>query len=247
MHGILPGREAPKAAVLPVLSVLDATDQYTLEMYNIISIQEAPKVAAAPILSVLDATDRYALEMHNILHSREAPNRYGLEMYHIKGDTDIAKVKTNEKIFHIQQIRDATRAYKWSQSAVDAGFIQLYDCISHTQDPAIGAMGVHFIHPERFDDQLVLEEPEVLVYEQKANGRMKLAAVEYIIPEAAWNEDAPPVFLGQELKYKTTMGKYGAADGIDPYYEIHVWAWKHNPSGFFSDWNPKVSCSASSY
>ena len=98
-------------------------------------------------------------------------------------NADIAKDKTDKKVF--QQIRDATRSYKWSEAAVDAGFVQLYDCIAHTEDPSIGAMGVHFIYPARFDDQLVLEEPEVLVYEQKSDGRMKLVAVEYIIPAAA--------------------------------------------------------------
>ena len=143
------------------------------------------------------------------------------------------------------QIRDATRAYKWSENAEKDGFFQLFDCIANQTNPSVGAMGIHFIFPDRLDDNLVLEEPEVLVYEQKSNGRMKLVAVEYIIPAAAWSEGVPPpVFLGQELKYKTTMGQYGQDDGIDPYYELHVWAWKNNPNGLYADWNPKVSCPA---
>ena len=40
------------------------------------------------------------------------------------------------------------------------------------------------------------------------------------------------------------MGKYGKEDGVAPYYEVHAWVWKHNPSGrLFADWNPRVSCS----
>ncbi len=31
--------------------------------------------------------------------------------------------------------------------------------------------------------------------------------------------------------------------GLPPFYELHAWIWKRNPSGTFSDWNPRVSCS----
>jgi hypothetical protein len=30
--------------------------------------------------------------------------------------------------------------------------------------------------------------------------------------------------------------------GPDPFYELHVWAWKDNPHGSFADWNPKATC-----
>ena len=30
--------------------------------------------------------------------------------------------------------------------------------------------------------------------------------------------------------------------GLPPFYELHAWAWKHNPRGLFDDWNPRVSC-----
>jgi hypothetical protein len=30
--------------------------------------------------------------------------------------------------------------------------------------------------------------------------------------------------------------------GLPAFYELHVWAWKTNPSGMFADWNPRVSC-----
>jgi hypothetical protein len=25
-------------------------------------------------------------------------------------------------------------------------------------------------------------------------------------------------------------------------WALHVWLWKHNPSGMFADWNPNVTC-----
>ena len=30
--------------------------------------------------------------------------------------------------------------------------------------------------------------------------------------------------------------------GLPPFYELHAWLWQHNPSGFFEDWNPRVTC-----
>jgi hypothetical protein len=30
--------------------------------------------------------------------------------------------------------------------------------------------------------------------------------------------------------------------GLPPFYELHAWVWKHNPSGMFNDWNPLVTC-----
>jgi len=32
--------------------------------------------------------------------------------------------------------------------------------------------------------------------------------------------------------------------GLDKFYEMHVWAWRENPTGAFADMNPKVSCDA---
>ena len=28
----------------------------------------------------------------------------------------------------------------------------------------------------------------------------------------------------------------------EPFYLLHVWQWKYNPSGRFVDWNPRVVC-----
>jgi hypothetical protein len=30
--------------------------------------------------------------------------------------------------------------------------------------------------------------------------------------------------------------------GVPSFYQIHVWLWKSNPAGIFSDWNERVSC-----
>jgi hypothetical protein len=133
--------------------------------------------------------------------------------------------------------RQATARYQRLEVAEEDGFVPLFECIAHETD---GAMGFHYINPDRFDSELTLTEPEALVYEELPNGEFRLMAVEFVIPAAAWTEAEAPAFLGQTLKYKTTVGSHE----VDPYYEVHVWVWGHNPSGMFADWNPAIACSS---
>ena len=30
--------------------------------------------------------------------------------------------------------------------------------------------------------------------------------------------------------------------GIPPFWALHIWIWKYNPSGLFAPYNPHVSC-----
>lgn len=133
--------------------------------------------------------------------------------------------------------RLSTARYQRLEAAEEDGFVPLFECIEHATD---GAMGFHYINPDRFDGELKLTEPEALVYEELPNGQFKLVAVEFVIPAAAWSEAEAPTFLGQTLRYKTTVGPHE----VDPYYEVHVWVWGHNPSGMYADWNPTVACSS---
>jgi hypothetical protein len=131
--------------------------------------------------------------------------------------------------------RLSTARYQRLEAAEEDGFVPLFECIEHATD---GAMGFHYINPDRFDGELKLTEPEALVYEELPNGQFNLVAVEFVIPAAAWSEAEAPTFLGQTLRYKTTVGPHE----VDPYYEVHVWVWGHNPSGMYADWNPTVAC-----
>lgn len=132
-------------------------------------------------------------------------------------------------------IRSATAKYHQQQVAFAEGFQPVFECIDHPTD---GAMGYHYGLFSRFDATLVLDQPEVLVYAPDKEGQQKLAAVEYIIPAAAWTASEPPTFLGKTLQRKNTVGPHT----VDPYWELHVWVWRHNKTDMFADWNPQVSC-----
>ena len=122
-------------------------------------------------------------------------------------------------------------------SAAEAnGYGRFLGCVSGPD----GSMGVHYPNPTLVGDGVLdPNRPEVLVYEPK-NGKLELAAVEYLVLYDDWHADneGPPVLAGHVLNYVGSPNRYG----MPAFYELHVWAWKHNPNGVFADWNPNVSC-----
>ena len=81
------------------------------------------------------------------------------------------------------------------------------------------------------DDQVDITEPEALVYELDAAGEITgLVAHEYIVPEEAWTDAAPPQLFGMDFHQHPTL----------PLWVLHAWLWKDNPGGVFQDWNPAV-------
>lgn len=90
-----------------------------------------------------------------------------------------------------------------------------------------------------------LLQPEMLLYEKKANGKVRLVGVEYIVFKAAWEAAngigaAPPEILGQPLLASSHTFP-GGTGNID-HYELHVWVWSPNPLGMFYPWNPDITC-----
>jgi hypothetical protein len=73
------------------------------------------------------------------------------------------------------------------------------------------------------------------VYTPEANGKLKLGAVEYIVPAEPWDaagHTEPPMLLDKHFHLNEALGVY----------VLHAWLWRNNPAGTFEDWNPKVSC-----
>jgi len=139
-------------------------------------------------------------------------------------------------------VRRATERFLDVNNAIAAGWSVINGgCVSGQEE---GAMGVHYVNPALFDGTLDVEEPEALVYEPKRGGRLQLVAIEYITPATAWQSShAPgvqPDLIGHLFHFAPSPNRYGP----DAFFELHVWAWRDNPRGIFSDWNPNVSCAA---
>jgi len=78
-----------------------------------------------------------------------------------------------------------------------------------------------------------LLQPELLLYEPEKDGKLRFVGVEYIVPFTDHPATAaPPTLLGHEFSQVPEAGVWG----------LHIWVGRHNSSGIFSPWNPKVSC-----
>jgi hypothetical protein len=136
-----------------------------------------------------------------------------------------------------ETVRQSVEQFQDVQAATDAGYGLLHGCVS---GPTGGAMGIHYANGDIVGDgEIDVQQPEALIYEQ-SYGQLHLVAVEYVVLAEAWdaNHQAPPVLMGQLFNYNGAPNRYG----LPAFYELHVWAWKHNPNGVFADWNPNVSC-----
>jgi hypothetical protein len=134
----------------------------------------------------------------------------------------------------------ATAAFHDLNAAKTAGYtVQVFDaagitCIASAE----GAMGIHMLKPSLVDGTVEAAQPELLVYEPRNNGTLKLVALEYLVFEEAWEGDDPPVLFGQEFDYVPAGNRYG----LPAFYALHAWIWKPNPSGLLYAWNPNVDC-----
>jgi hypothetical protein len=147
----------------------------------------------------------------------------------------------------IEKVRAATERYRELSVALAEGFVQGTPCVS---GPDTGAMGVHFVMPARINGPAAImnggvlqaDQPEALIYEPLPGGAMRLVGVEYIVLAGIWASKNPagstPALDGDLLNYIAEPNRFG----LPAFYEIHVWAWEHNPKGSFADWNTHVSC-----
>lgn len=121
--------------------------------------------------------------------------------------------------------------------ALAAGYAQFGGCMSSAQ----GGQGIHFTSDTLIQDpSLDPNSPEVLMYEVRTDGSLRLLGVEYLVFQQAWHDaghDAAPALLGREFSLNATLLD-------EPFYALHVWAWQYNPLGLFANWNPLVQCAA---
>jgi hypothetical protein len=112
------------------------------------------------------------------------------------------------------------------------------ECIAQ---PGEGAMGVHMLNPALlFDDGVIdAERPELLVYEPRNDGTLKLVALEYLVLAEDWTGATKPALFGKQFDTTEAGNRYG----LPKFYALHAWIWKPNPSGILHAWNPRVDCS----
>jgi hypothetical protein len=136
-------------------------------------------------------------------------------------------------------VRAATDDFHDLGVAEDAGYGPFYICTD--ENTGLGAMGQHYVRGAIVGDGAINPlEPEALVYEPMPGGGLRLVGVEYVVFKDAWdaNHAAPPSLFGRGFTQVNAGNRYG----LPPFYALHAWIWRPNPSGIFSDWNPSVTC-----
>ena len=126
----------------------------------------------------------------------------------------------------LDAVREATDQFHNLDRAQRAGYLSLLSCFD---SPGVGGMGQHYVKGTLLDAKVAPEKPEALVYEVDGN-KLRLVAVEYIIPQSVWTKKAPPRLFGRSFFRNDTLSLWA----------LHAWVWRHNPLGTFANYNPKV-------
>ena len=165
----------------------------------------------------------------------------------------------------LEAVMAATERFKDVNVALAEGYIPDPMNTCETADmqgrPAeLGAMGVHYFRPDllqitgvepRVDGTGTHTDflsPAVLIYEPQADGSLELVAVENLAFMAAWEaagNESGPTFLGVEYDRMVddpATPDVDEAHHFEPHYDLHVWLYRDNPNGMFSQFNPAASC-----
>jgi hypothetical protein len=144
------------------------------------------------------------------------------------------------------KVKAALAKYQSVDAAKADGYVPASPCVMEPSDPNAssygGVMGVHFMNPALLKPgPLNPMKPPILTYEPESNGTFTLMAAEYFQPDADQNtatDNDRPTLFGRAFD--------GPMKGHDPHmpihYDLHVWLWKHNPSGLFAPFNPAGHC-----
>ena len=132
-----------------------------------------------------------------------------------------------------QVLREATSRFRDVDTAVAAGY--------QPTDVCYDEMGLHFENPD-LESDLTIDPtlPEILLYEERPDGSLRLVAVEFLRADGDGDTstvDDRPTLFGHPFD--------GPAVGPGPIpvrSTLHVWLYKHNPDGELTPYNPRVTC-----
>lgn len=160
----------------------------------------------------------------------------------------------------LAQVRRATARYHNVEHAMADGYTvwspnPMAPGATCATSPA-GKMGYHLVKPAlrgspaspaTADATLDPLQPEMLLYEKRNDGSLRLVGVEYLVFQAAWERvhgvgAAAPTLFGLTVPFSSHTFPPAVPNTLVPHYELHVWLWSDNPNGMFSHWNPTISC-----
>jgi hypothetical protein len=140
----------------------------------------------------------------------------------------------------MKAVRDATARFQDVSKAQAAGYALQFGCVTGSDS---GAMGMHFVNGPLVSDGIIdVTRPEIVIYEPQPDGSLRLIGADFLVLADQWNAShaAPPQLMGQLFHLFEAPNRFG----LPAFYTLHVWAWKNNPNGGFTNWHPDVSCTS---
>lgn len=199
-------------------------------------------VAAAGVACVALASTAQASAL---LTEGSGHSGHGDHAQSVPTEADLAKTKGGEPVW-LQLIlaKALTAKYVDVRNAVKDGYVTEPGpdgkpvCVSSPD----GGMGIHYVQPKLAAKAPDYRKPAMLTYEPLPSGKLRLVALEYFKPAndqtGKDTSDRPYLF-----KQPFDGPMPGHSPGMPVHYDLHVYLWKHNPSGLFAMWNPNVRCS----
>jgi hypothetical protein len=144
----------------------------------------------------------------------------------------------------VARMRAATSVYHDFSRAEEDGFVDASGVMECAEHPELGAMGIHFLRRDHFEDLAVdPARPEILLYLPQPDGRMELVGVEFAVNAEAWHAahgpDRIPSLAGVDYDPPNPEAHNPLPRTA---YTLHVWVWKENPAGMFAPFNPNLRC-----
>ena len=148
----------------------------------------------------------------------------------------------------VRAVQRATQRYRnvTDPDGPGDGYQLVLGCVSGGD---FGAMGLHYLNGALLGDGVIdVNRPEIVLFEPTSNGGIRITGADYIVFAGDWdpahtNPDGsinPPQLNGQLFHHFDAPNRFG----LPAFYTLHVWAWKNNRKGTFTNWNPDVSCDA---
>lgn len=138
----------------------------------------------------------------------------------------------------LAKVRRATARFRQPSAALKAGYTPSPTCV---EMPGVGGMGFHYVNVRNVADGVLdIRKPEMLVYVPTESG-LRLGAVEYFQIDADQDlhtDTDRPTLFGREFDGPML----GHEPGMPIHYDLHLWLYRHNPTGRFAQWNPTVTC-----
>ena len=147
---------------------------------------------------------------------------------------------TNSQGALLQAVRDATERYKDVTVAQKDGYALQFGCVTGSDS---GAMGLHYVNGNLVNSAVLdAAHPQIVIYEPMPDGTLKLIGADFLLMADVWNatHSSPPQLMGQLFHLFDAPNRFG----LPAFYTLHVWAWKDNPNGAFTNWHPNVSCAS---